>query len=107
MHWLRERDEREAQQYWRGVLSGFDSPTALPFDRQPLEAHRTESSNTVRVTLSAEQSSRLREATQRNGLTMNTVIQGAWGLLLSRYSAERDVVFGTTVSGRPADLPGV
>jgi amino acid adenylation domain-containing protein/non-ribosomal peptide synthase protein (TIGR01720 family) len=107
LRWLGERDEREAQQYWQEVLSGFDSPTALPFDRQPLQAHRAESSDTVRVALSAEQSSRLSETAQRNGLTMNTVIQGAWGLLLSHYSAERDVVFGTTVSGRPADLAGV
>ncbi|MCA1681652.1 MAG: amino acid adenylation domain-containing protein, partial [Actinobacteria bacterium] len=38
---------------------------------------------------------------------MNTVVQGAWALLLSRYSGERDVVFGTTVSGRPAELAGV
>ena len=43
---------------------------------------------------------------RRNGLTLNTIVQGAWALLLSRYSGEPDVVFGTTVSGRPAELPG-
>ncbi|MFE6994243.1 AMP-binding protein, partial [Streptomyces pharetrae] len=41
------------------------------------------------------------------GLTLNTVVQGAWALLLARYAAQDDVVFGTTVSGRPDDLPGV
>src|SRR5262249_11191101 len=40
-------------------------------------------------------------------LTASTLLQGAWSLLLSRYSGEREVVYGTTVSGRPADLPGV
>src|SRR5262249_41966676 len=44
---------------------------------------------------------------QRNGLTVNAVVQGAWALLLSRYSGQRDVCFGATVSGRPAELPGV
>ncbi|HEX8933541.1 MAG TPA: condensation domain-containing protein, partial [Pseudonocardiaceae bacterium] len=74
LHWLRERDEQQAQQYWRSVLAGWESPTPLPFDRQPFEAHRTESSKTLRVTLTAEQSSRLREVTQRSRLTMNTII---------------------------------
>ena len=44
---------------------------------------------------------------KRNQLTLNTVLQGAWALVLARYSREDDVVFGATVSGRPVDLPGV
>src|SRR6185295_3273307 len=40
-------------------------------------------------------------------LTLNAAVQGAWSLLLSRYSGEPEVLFGVTVSGRPADLPGV
>ncbi|WP_312877595.1 non-ribosomal peptide synthetase [Lentzea indica] len=107
LRWLGEQDQQAAEAYWREVLSGFDEPTSLPFDRQPVEAHRTRSTARVRVTLSPEKSARLREVAARNGLTVNTAVQGAWGLLLSRYSGERDVVFGLTVSGRPADLPGV
>jgi amino acid adenylation domain-containing protein/non-ribosomal peptide synthase protein (TIGR01720 family) len=107
LQWLRHQDDQRAEDYWRKVLAGFASPTALPYDRQPLEAHRAESSEAVSVTLSAEQSSQLRTVAQRNGLTVNTVVQGAWGLLLARHSGERDVVFGTTASGRPAELPGV
>src|SRR5205823_5479033 len=57
--------------------------------------------------LPADQSEQLHGMARRNGLTLNTVVQGAWALLLSRYSGERDVVFGATVSGRPAELPGV
>ncbi|MGH3784209.1 MAG: non-ribosomal peptide synthetase, partial [Pseudonocardiaceae bacterium] len=53
-----------------------------------------------------DKSDHLHEVAQRNGLTLNTIIQGAWALLLSRYSAQPDVCFGATVSGRPADLPG-
>ncbi|MGH4018676.1 MAG: non-ribosomal peptide synthase/polyketide synthase, partial [Pseudonocardiaceae bacterium] len=106
VQWLGEQDRPAAQEHWRHVLAGFDAPTALPYDRAPVEAHRAESSETVAVALSAERSARLREVAQRNGLTVNTIVQGAWALLLSRYSGERDVVFGTTVSGRPAELPG-
>ncbi|MFN2495508.1 MAG: amino acid adenylation domain-containing protein, partial [Pseudonocardiaceae bacterium] len=107
VQWLGEQDRPAAEEHWRRLLAGFDSPTALPYDRAPVEAHRAESSEIVAVALSAERSTRLREVAQRNGLTVNTIVQGAWALLLSRYSGERDVVFGTTVSGRPADLPGV
>jgi amino acid adenylation domain-containing protein/non-ribosomal peptide synthase protein (TIGR01720 family) len=107
LHWLGERDQEEAEQHWRQVLGGFESPTPLLFDRQPVEAHRAESCDTVRVALSTERSHRLREFAQRHGMTVSTIVQGAWALLLSRYSGERDVTFGTTVSGRPADLSGV
>ncbi|WP_435244834.1 non-ribosomal peptide synthase/polyketide synthase [Streptomyces sioyaensis] len=107
LRWLAEQDSTQAERHWRTALAGFTSPTELPRDRRPLEAHRTASSGSVGVTLGAEESARLRETAQRAGLTMNTVLQGAWGLLLSRYGHSDDVVFGTTVSGRPAALPGV
>ncbi|MGH3785814.1 MAG: non-ribosomal peptide synthase/polyketide synthase, partial [Pseudonocardiaceae bacterium] len=107
LHWLSEQDEPQAEEYWRAVLSGFAAPTGLPYDRQPLEAHRAESAETVRVELSVEESQRLQHLSKRAGLTLNTVVQGAWAVLLSRYSREPEVLFGTTVSGRPAELVGV
>src|SRR6185295_5695742 len=107
LRWLGEQDPRAAEAHWRTVLSDVDGPTPLPYDRAPVEAHRAESGETVRADLSVAESSRLRLAAQRHGLTVNTVVQGAWALLLSRYSGERDVVFGSTVSGRPAELAGV
>ncbi|MER6795058.1 condensation domain-containing protein [Amycolatopsis mediterranei] len=79
----------------------------MPWDRSPAQAHRTRSSRTVRANLSTEDTARLREVARRHGLTVNTLVQGAWALLLAHSSGESDVVFGTTVSGRPDDLPGV
>ncbi|MEU1038519.1 non-ribosomal peptide synthase/polyketide synthase [Streptomyces sp. NPDC005907] len=105
--WLARQDTGRAERYWREALAGFSVPTELPRDRRPAEAHGTSSSGSVRVTLDAAVSARLRETAQRAGLTVNTVLQGAWALLLSRYGGGDDVVFGTTVSGRPAELPGV
>ncbi len=107
LRWLAGRDQGEAQEYWRGVLAGFTAPTPLPADRAPAQAHRTESAAEAGAALTPEQTGRLQAAARQAGLTLNTVVQGAWALLLSRYSGERDVVFGTTVSGRPAELPGV
>ncbi|HZG88897.1 MAG TPA: amino acid adenylation domain-containing protein, partial [Pseudonocardia sp.] len=107
LQWLRDQDQREAERHWRGVLAGFDTPTPLPVDRHPVQAHRAESSASVSIALAPERSDRLRAAAQQQGITLNTVVQGAWAMLLARYGTVRDVVFGTTVSGRPPELPGV
>ncbi|HJT04195.1 MAG TPA: amino acid adenylation domain-containing protein, partial [Pseudonocardiaceae bacterium] len=107
LHWLAEQDPEQAQRYWRVVLSGFDSRTVLPFDRPPRQAHRAQSSQALDVALDAQHTAGLHRVAKGHGLTMNTVVQGAWALLLSRYSGQRDVVFGSTVSGRPAELAGV
>src|SRR6185369_6305074 len=57
--------------------------------------------------LSSETTRKLKEIARRNKITMNTIVQGIWGILLSRYSRQEDVVFGVTVSGRPAELKGI
>ncbi|MEU4743082.1 amino acid adenylation domain-containing protein [Actinosynnema sp. NPDC023658] len=101
LRWLAAQDRAEAEAHWRSVLSDVDGPTPLPFDRAPAQAHRAEASASVRFSLDLD------DAVQRAGLTVNTVVQGAWALLLSRACGEADVVFGTTVSGRPAELAGV
>ncbi|MFG2094577.1 non-ribosomal peptide synthase/polyketide synthase [Streptomyces sp. NPDC048612] len=107
LQWLAEQDETAAERHWTEALAGFTARTPLPYDRPPVEAHRARSDALVHRELTPEVSARLRETAGRNGLTVNTVVQGAWALLLARYSGRRDVVFGTTVSGRPAELPGV
>ncbi|HJT03156.1 MAG TPA: amino acid adenylation domain-containing protein, partial [Pseudonocardiaceae bacterium] len=107
LQWLQEQDADEAEKHWRRILSGFCAPTGLPYDRQPFEAHRAESAESVLVAVPAGESQRLQSVAMRAGLTLNTIVQGCWALLLSRYSGERDVVFGAIVSGRPAELAGV
>ena len=106
LQWLRRQDHQQAEQHWRQLLAGFPAPTPLPYDHAIAEAHRAQSTRSIHATLTAEQTARLQDMAKQNGLTLNTVVQGAWALLLSRYSGEPNVVFGTTVSGRPAELPG-
>ncbi|MFF5532690.1 non-ribosomal peptide synthase/polyketide synthase [Streptomyces cinerochromogenes] len=107
LHWLGEQDETAAERHWADALAGFTARTPLPYDRTPAEAHRARSAAAVRRELDPSVSGRLRETAARAGLTVNTVVEGAWALLLARSSGRDDVVFGTTVSGRPAELPGV
>ncbi|MGW6702998.1 non-ribosomal peptide synthetase, partial [Nocardia sp. NPDC055049] len=61
----------------------------------------------LRVPLAADVATALAENARRHGLTVNTVLQGAWAMVLADHFGRTDVVFGTVVSGRPADLAGV
>ncbi|HKR50810.1 MAG TPA: condensation domain-containing protein, partial [Pseudonocardiaceae bacterium] len=107
LQWLQRQDGRRAEEYWRGVLAGLSAPTGLPYDRVPAQAHTSWSSERVSAELEMAKSSRLYEFARRHRLTVNAVVQGAWALLLSRHSGDREVCFGVTMSGRPAELPGV
>ncbi|HEX6342484.1 amino acid adenylation domain-containing protein [Umezawaea sp.] len=106
VEWLREQDLTVPEAHWRGVLSGFSAPTPLPFDRVPGDGYRGRSTGRVDVDLPAALSARVAERAGAAGLTVNTVVQGAWALVLSARSGHEDVCFGATVSGRPAELPG-
>ncbi|MGW9356623.1 amino acid adenylation domain-containing protein [Streptomyces diastaticus] len=107
LEWLAGQDPDAADAYWRERLAGYDTPTPLPYDRRPAQAHRASSAVPLSFTLPPELTARLTAAARRHRVTMNTVVQGVWALLLSHHGATRDVVFGATVSGRPAELAGV
>ncbi|MFI9599853.1 amino acid adenylation domain-containing protein [Streptomyces sp. NPDC052043] len=102
--WLAGQDRPAAEEAWRTVLSGVEEPTRLVSDdrlRTPVVPER------LLVEVPAELSRELTATARRHDLTVNTVFQGAWALVLSRLTGRTDVVFGGTVSGRPADIPGV
>ncbi len=107
IRWLDQQDVTEAEAFWRRTLAGFAAPTPLTVDR-PSEsvADRKERYEELEIQLSREPTSALQSLARQQHVTLSTLVQGAWALLLSRYSGERDVVFGATVSGRPAELPG-
>ncbi len=106
--WLDRQDMAEAEDYWRRRLAGFSFATPLPDDRQrETVAESEEDYGNEDFRLSPALTAKLQSQAQRHQLTLNTLVQGAWGRLLSYHSGEDDVVFGTTLSGRPAGLPGV
>ena len=103
--WLQRQDEAQAEQYWRETLAGFSAPTTLRMQSQ--QAGSGDNYASERVQLSRVESDALRDLAKQHQLTVNTLIQGALAILLSRYTSETDIVFGSVVSGRPADLPGI
>ncbi|MGH4010795.1 MAG: amino acid adenylation domain-containing protein [Pseudonocardiaceae bacterium] len=102
--WLSTRDRVAASAVWAQALKGLTKPTLLAApdrDRPPVIAEKVETS------ISEDMTSRLTAFAQTQGLMLNTLVHAAWAVMLSRSVGRLDVVFGTTVSGRPADLPGV
>ncbi|MEU9118201.1 condensation domain-containing protein, partial [Streptomyces sp. NPDC048483] len=101
---LATRDRAEAERAWAEALDGLDEPTLLaPAERggDPVAPEY------VTVALPEQLSRRLTDEVRRRGLTMNNVVQSVWALLLGQLTGRDDVVFGTTVAGRPPELPGV
>ena len=106
--WLQHRDEKHAESYWRRALSGVTGATPLGIERvEPGGRGSGQIALERQVRLPAEVTSSLQALVRSRQLTLSTLIQGAWCVLLSRYSGESDVLFGVTVSGRPPELPGV
>ena len=103
--WLKRQDGGAAEAFWREWLKGFHAPTPLAVEPPAVAAGEEEYAHQVAQYTGAA-TEELRAFARRQRLTLNTLIQGAWALLLSRYSGERDVVFGVVVSGRPTELAG-
>jgi amino acid adenylation domain-containing protein len=105
--WLHRQDMVEAETFWRLYLEGFTSPTQLTLaTRRGMPEEESTKPAEEEIWLSPEDTIKLQEFARENQLTLSTLIHAAWGLLLQRYSGEEDIVFGTTVSGRPAELSG-
>ncbi|MFF7163701.1 amino acid adenylation domain-containing protein [Streptomyces sp. NPDC008086] len=101
--WLASRDRETSADAWRKALAGA-TPTVLSPSAAGLVPVLPEL-HTLRFT--EELTDRTQEFARRRGVTVNTVVQGLWALLLARLTGRNDVVFGATVAGRPAELAGV
>ena len=107
VEWILSQDQTAAEPYWRRTLAGITSTTPLPADRSSDGAQSDAGYGMHRLTISAARTSALQAYASKERITVNTLVQGAWALLLSRYSGEEDILFGTTVAGRSADVPGI
>ncbi|MFD0822618.1 condensation domain-containing protein, partial [Micromonospora zhanjiangensis] len=101
--WLNRQDKEAARAAWRSEFAGSDEPTVLDPD-----AGRTMVMPREHCELLSEEATRALTAFARGrGLTLSTIVQGAWALVLARLAGRTDVVFGSVVAGRPAEVPDV
>ncbi|MFJ5995541.1 amino acid adenylation domain-containing protein [Streptomyces sp. NPDC092370] len=103
LDWLGRQDRRAAERAWRAALAGIDTATRISAadPRSPLLPDRIVQPADARLTAA------LKDTARGLGVTLNTVVQAAWGLVLARATGRQDVVFGAIASGRPPHLPGV
>ncbi|PTR28917.1 non-ribosomal peptide synthase protein (TIGR01720 family)/amino acid adenylation domain-containing protein [Rhodococcus sp. OK519] len=101
--WLASRDRETSIDVWQRALAGAGEPPTLP----GVPAAGARGVRSVEVSLPPAETSELNRLGRERGLTTSTLVHGAWGLLLARLTGRRDVTFGSTVSGRGGDLPGI
>nr|UNQ78296.1 non-ribosomal peptide synthetase [Microbispora sp.] len=102
--WLSRQDRVGAEQAWSRALEGVGEATRLVPEAAGRVLGMPEH---VEVGLTAEDTAELEAFARRRGLTLNTLVQGAWAVVLGYLTGRRDVVFGATVSGRPPEVAGV
>ncbi|MCM3670698.1 non-ribosomal peptide synthase/polyketide synthase [Mesobacillus maritimus] len=106
IQWLDQRDTTEDLHYWKKYLQGYEQePKVIGFQSQvPNDQYQLKVNS---FSLGEELTAGLVQFARQNEVTLNTIMQGIWGLLLQRYNGIDDVVFGNVVSGRPPHLDGV
>ena len=103
--WLQRQDAQASEDFWRGQLGALQEPTRLA---QVLAGNATLSGHGDHVqTFDPRQTQHLEAFARQQKVTLNTLVQAAWLLVLQRYTGHETVAFGATVAGRPADLPGI
>ncbi|WP_410660540.1 amino acid adenylation domain-containing protein [Amycolatopsis sp. lyj-112] len=107
MVWLSEQDRAEALRAWGAELDGVDEPTLIGTTFSADADADASGIGQVEATLPVPESRELNRRASELGITVNTLVQGAWALLLGQLTGRSDVVFGATVSGRPPELTGV
>lgn len=104
LNWLKNQDQAKSRTFWTEVLKDFERPTLVGRQKQS-QQHLENNFQTRSLKLPQEQSQKLRDFAQKNQITLNTLIQGIWAIVLSGFVEDEDIAFGTIVSGRSIDLP--
>lgn len=104
--WLTNRDKETAAEYWGSYLKNYSTPSPLPrvSDEEKKEGYHRED---LIFSLNKPLTDKLKETAKQHGVTLATLIQAVWGVMLQQYNRTDDVVFGAVVSGRPSEIPGV
>jgi amino acid adenylation domain-containing protein/non-ribosomal peptide synthase protein (TIGR01720 family) len=105
--WLQARDPAATEAYWRRALAGLARSPRLRLAATAPAGDATAGFGRREAALPVRATARISSFARRHRLTLNTVVKGAWTLLLARYTAAEDLLFGAVFAGRPADLPGV
>jgi natural product biosynthesis luciferase-like monooxygenase protein/amino acid adenylation domain-containing protein len=107
--WLQQQTFSQAEPFWRKSLQGFTTPTQIPvlIYGSILSDDSISRYGSHHIQLSSELTNTLKALAQEHQLTLNTLVQAAWSIILMRYSGETDVVFGATRACRYSSIEAV
>jgi amino acid adenylation domain-containing protein/non-ribosomal peptide synthase protein (TIGR01720 family) len=105
--WIKKQDMKGAEEFWKLELSDLKASPALKVNKNPKGALKEHTPGINALSLTVNQTAKAVEFGRRHKLTLSTILQGAWGLLLSRINEESDVLYGLLTSGRPGELKNV
>jgi amino acid adenylation domain-containing protein/non-ribosomal peptide synthase protein (TIGR01720 family) len=104
--WLQQQDHAASEAFWRNQFKGLDEPSLLAQHLTPPAPGPTGHTD-FNLALSVEQTADLNEFARQQKVTLNTLLQGAWSLMLQRYTGQQTLCFGATVAGRPTQIRGI
>ncbi|MCP5091521.1 MAG: amino acid adenylation domain-containing protein [Gammaproteobacteria bacterium] len=107
IEWLQAQNPAEAERYWAGVLADAQGLSGIAHAPAGTQSARAEDFGEIELSLPSHESEALRASGSSRKLTLNTLLQGAWAFVLARFTGNDDIVFGVTVSGRPAEIAQV
>ena len=110
--WLEKKDKEKQKAFWKDYLSGYETASRIPFLKQ---TDKEGQAGDYDVNLNQEQTQALSQLAAKAGVSLNTVIQAVWSILLARYNGQatdasasrQEVVFGMTTSGRSAPIENI
>ncbi|AOM78758.1 hybrid non-ribosomal peptide synthetase/type I polyketide synthase [Pedobacter steynii] len=106
--WIDSRDKEEAANYWKNYLLFYEVPVSLPKKRKAHTAYFLQPEfSASSLIIDRGRTQAVNKLSRTYGITVNSIIQAVWALLLSKYNNTNDVVFGSVVSGRPAEIENV
>ena len=105
--WLEKRDKEQSFNYWRSYLHEYNAIPVFPRKRSVALASAETQFSKYQFSLDQRLTEQLKTLAVQCAATLNTVFQAAWGILLSKYNNMQDVVFGSVVSGRSAEVEGI
>src|ERR1700730_830806 len=105
IEWLQEENFDAAELFWKKQLVGFTAATPLVVDRQSAPDADTYQQGEAWEQIDATVTSALRKLAKTHDLTLNSVVMGAWAILLHKYSREEDILFAATRAGRKSSVP--
>ena len=107
IRWLENHNTDQSQNYWKNYIADYGNLATIPKIDEGATKKLSYNLKSLELRIDKMQTRQLQKFSRRCGITLNTLFQSAWGILLSRYNDTNDVVFGAVVSGRPSEIDGI